>query len=418
MQKLNVLTVTILIIIIAIFIQVNRNTGSLTENNDFNTIEIKPGEEVYTYNSYIYIYGKNGIKIIKDNKILFDDSFTLKNPYAIYSYDKIGVLDRNGKTLRVYSSEGHLYTKNNLEEIFSFTINKNGYSSIIFKTGDGYQIDVYNKEGSIVYAIKDITYDEGVPINLSISEDNKFLAVTYFKTLGIGMESNIAFYSLNKDEMFGGIIEQNQFIGIIKFLNNNNFIAISDKKISIVKVDSVKNSPEVKKIVEKPLKNIIEHVKFLDDIGFLICYGDSILNDEDTIKKNTVIIYNLSGGKIGQYIADNHITDISTNKEGIIIREGRIFNAINASGDLIWNYHSTQDIKDIILFNDINKALIIKNDQITIVKINKKLTDKQLESEEQDKGKPPDNMIEENFSKEYNKEIEIGKNNKLEIETT
>ena len=367
-------------IIVVIYLNPNKNNNDKLTQKDFKTIDISSGEQVYTYDSYIYIYGKAGIKIMKDQNIILEDNFSLENPYVVTSYDKIAICDNNGKVVRIYSNSGHMYTINTVNNILGFTINKNGFLSIILKNDNNYQIDIYNKDGDNIYSIKDISYDQGVPVGISISQDNKVLAVSYIQTTSATVDSNIVFYSIQDNKLFGGFVKQEQVAGIIKFVDNSNLVCVSDKEIFIIKSNSAQNSEQSKEIYKKPLNNVLNDVKFLDGIGYLVCYGQSILNSEEAMEENTLVFYNQSGGEIGKYYKKGQsITNITANKYGAIVEEGRLFTAINTSGKKIWEYQATQDIKDVIFYENSNKAIIVTNTQIKIVKIDKKLVDKQID---------------------------------------
>ena len=367
-------------IIVVIYLNPNKNNNDKLTQKDFKTIDISSGEQVYTYDSYIYIYGKAGIKIIKDQNIILEDNFSLENPYVVTSYDKIAICDNNGKVVRIYSNSGHMYTINTVNNILGFTINKNGFLSIILKNDNNYQIDIYNKDGDNIYSIKDISYDQGVPVGISISQDNKVLAVSYIQTTSATVDSNIVFYSIQDNKLFGGFVKQEQVAGIIKFVDNSNLVCVSDREIFIIKSNSAQNSEQSKEIYKKPLNNVLNDVKFLDGIGYLVCYGQSILNSEEAMEENTLVFYNQSGGEIGKYYKKGQsITNITANKYGAIVEEGRLFTAINTSGKKIWEYQATQDIKDVIFYENSNKAIIVANTQIKIVKIHKKPVDKQID---------------------------------------
>ncbi|WP_317366418.1 DUF5711 family protein [uncultured Tyzzerella sp.] len=380
--KLTIIVTMFIAIITAISIYLNpdKNTTKSLEKKDFKSIDISPGEQVYTYNGYIYIYGKSGIKVIKGEKTLLEDKFSLENPYVVTSYNKLAIGDKNSKVIRVYSNEGHMYTQNTANNILGFTINKNGFLVVILKNDINYQIEIYNNSGENIYSIKDISFNEGVPIGVSISEDNKILSVSYIKTMGATVDSNIVFYSIEENNIFGGVVKQNQIVGVIKFMDNSNIVFISDKEIFVVKCSSAKTAEQVKEIYKKPLNNVLKDVSFLDGIGYVICYGQPIIKSEDSIEDNTIAFYNQSGGEIGKYYKkEKNITNIFSNKFGAILQDARLFTALDKSGKKLWEYQATQDIKDVIFYDSDNKALIVTNDKIKIVKIDKTLVDKQID---------------------------------------
>lgn len=379
-NSLFVAIIILIVIIVAMYFNLNQNGNKKLAQKDFQTLDINAGENVYTYNSYIYIYGKSGLKILKDENVVLEDTFSLENPYVVTSYDKIAICDNNGKVVRVYSSAGHIYTINSVNNVYGFTINKNGVLAIISKNTSNYEIDVYNKDGENLYSIKDISYEEGVPAGISISDNNKTLAVSYIKTTSATVDSNIVLYSITDNKVFGGFVKQNQITGIIKFLDNSNLVCVSDGEIFLIRVTSSQNSDQTKEIYKKPLNNVLNYVKFLDGVGYLVCYGQPLLNNEEAMQENTLVFYNTSGGEIGKYYKkDQNISNLFANKYGAVIQDGRLFTAVSTSGNKIWEYQATQDIKDVIFYENSNKAIIVTNTQIKIVKIDKKLFDKQID---------------------------------------
>ncbi len=375
-----ILVVILIICFIYFFLSLKQNLNKNIIQKDFKTINIATGEQIYTHGPYIYIYGKSGIKIFKNDTLLFEDSFSFENPYIATSYDKFAICDSNNKVAKVYSNNSLMYTINATNNILGFTVNKAGFLSIVFKNEDNYQIEVYNDTGDNIYSIKDISYNEGVPINLSISDDNKTLTVSYIKSKGATIDSNIVFYSMEEQKVFGGFIKSDQIVGITKFINKNNFVCVSDKEIFIINVNSTKDNEHVKEIYKKPLNNVLKSVKFLDGIGYMICYGKPT-NPENFLSENTIIFYNSSGGEIGKYYEKNqNITNIYVNKYGAVLEKNRLFNAINLSGKKLWEYQATQDIKQVNFYNDPNTAIIVTNNEIKIVKISRHLLDKQIEN--------------------------------------
>lgn len=409
--KFTIIAIVFIVAIIAIslYFDKGKKDNVKVEKKDFKSIQINAGEQVYTHNSYIYIYGKAGIKIIKDDKIILEDSFSLESPYISTSYDKIAIGDKNGKIVRVYSNEGHMYTVNEVTNVLGFSINKNGFLSIILKNDANYEVKVYNNTGENAYFVKDISYNEGVPVSASISADDNVLAVSYIKTIGATVDSNIVFYSIRDGQMFGGYIKQDQIAGIIKFLGNSNLICISEKEIFIIKSNGQQNSEQVKEIYKRPLNNVLKGLQFLDGVGYVVCYGQPILSSQDFIQENTVVFYNESGGEIGKYYKkDENISHIKGNKFGAILQDGRLFTAIDTSGRKIWQYQATQYIKDVMFYDNDSKAIIVTNNEIKIVKIDKILLDKQIDP----------NNTETTTQETSEKQTEITSDKKQQSDTT
>ena len=299
----------------------------------------------------------------------------MENIYTVSSNDKIILGDKQGKTLRIYNKKGNMYSINHTNPIISFTVNQNGYAAFIAKASSSYEILVYNDLGENIFSLTNITYKEGIPINLSLS-NNFSLAVSFLKIDASIIETDIAIYSLLQDEntnnsMFGAFKKTNQLAGIIKFLDTDNLLVLSDKELSIISVNA--NNNYVNEAVKIPFNNKIDFISFLDNSKFVLYYGEELIQtEENKIPKNTAIIYNSNGRKVSQITFNNNITNVFSNKLGFIVAKDRLFTGYASTGEKIFEYQATQDIKSMQFFNSNNKALLVTENEIRIFELNKK----------------------------------------------
>ncbi|MFI3230715.1 MAG: DUF5711 family protein [bacterium] len=360
-------------------------------NNTVTTIDINFGENVYTHKSYIYIYGKNGIKILKDDNIILEDKFSIENPYVVTCEDKIAIGDKNGKIIRVYSSTEQLYTLDFTNSILGFNINKNGYISVITKVNESYGIDVHNENGVELYTIKDISLNEGIPVSSAISHDNRVLSVSYLNIYDPNVSSNIVLYSMSNNMAFGGYTKKNQIVSNLNFSSDNNLIGISGKELFIVKINTSADNPSSREAYQNTFVNKIKYIEFLDLDNFVVCYGAPILGEDSSIENNTLVFYNSSGSERGKYISPDDIMTLEANEYGVIISNSRLFRGISTSGSKIWEYQATQDIKKVLYYQSKNNIVITTNNTIKITRINKTLFDADITSIEQDQEQAENN---------------------------
>ena len=375
MKKVIFFLIALLIIISTAIFQKKLNNSKSETVTKYEKIDISPGEDIYTYKDYIYIYGKSGIKIYHNTNEIFTESFLMENIYTVSSNDKIILGDKQGKTLRIYNKKGNMYSINHTNPIISFTVNQNGYAAFIAKASSSYEILVYNDLGENIFSLTNITYKEGIPINLSLS-NNFSLAVSFLKIDASIIETDIAIYSLLQDEntnnsMFGAFKKTNQLAGIIKFLDTDNLLVLSDKELSIISVNA--NNNYVNEAVKIPFNNKIDFISFLDNSKFVLYYDEELIQtEENKIPKNTAIIYNSNGRKVSQITFNNNITNVFSNKLGFIVAKDRLFTGYASTGEKIFEYQATQDIKSMQFFNSNNKALLVTENEIRIFELNKK----------------------------------------------
>ncbi len=374
-NKKKFFSILIIFIIIIIFMIFKNIFAKNSDAIQYEKIEVNSGENIYTYKDYIYIYGKSGIKIYQNTDLIYEEAFDMENPYMVSSYDKIVIGDFSGKTIRIFNSSSLLYYVNHSESILSCTVNKNGYSAIISKTDSLYEILVFNNKGENIFYLSDITSSEGIPVNLALSNDNLSLAVSFLNIESSYIESNIAIYSLSQDENTDSLIaafkKSNQMSAIIKFVDYQNLVILSDKELSIISVKESSNS--VKELSNIEFKNTIDFVRFLNTSYFALIYGTALEGqDKSAVNQNSAILYNALGGKVKEISFDKDITGIYANAYGFVVAQNRFFEGYSTSGTKVFEYQATQDIKDVQFFGSTDRLLILTENEIKILKLSKK----------------------------------------------
>jgi len=354
-------------------------------NTAISTISYEANSQAdfYTYNKNIYYCTKDGIQLINsDGNSLWSDTFNMISPYIAYDAGIVAVCEKNGRTLRIYNQTGKLYGIDTENPIITFSVNVNGYSCVIIQQNDSeYTINVYNSSGEIISDGKYI-FDNGVPIATDISNDNKVLAVSLLNINDIKMQSNVLFYYLNKDQaktvessdgMFSSFIKEDEVVAIIKFMEDNSLITVSDKEIVCLKVNDESAERSTQKWLIK-LKNKIKAIDFPENKYVAVAYGDSFINAEEPEQENTVKWFNLNGERVNTFISNKNITGLYSGINATIVAMGRTFKAIGNKGGSIWEYNAIQDVKKILFVDSTSKILFITPISAEILNINQKVS--------------------------------------------
>lgn len=377
-----IVTLCFIVIIVLMLISFFPLNISNTGQQSYKSIPINSGENIYVNGSNIYVYGKIGLKIYNDDNLEFESSFTYENPVVATDTDKIAIGDKNSKTIRLYNSSSLMYTLNMSHSILGFNVNLNGYCSVIMKVGEYYQVEVFNNFGESAYTIRDISLSEGIPITSTISPDNKVMAVAYLKINESVSSTNISVHYIDESQLFAGFVKFNQIVGILSFTKDNNLIGASDKELFIIEVNTNKNMLGATEVYRQVFGNNIKYIKFLNNQNFAIYYGTPLFNNENSFANNTLVIYNSSGTKRGEYTFDDVANDIFVGELGVVLAKNRFFIGVNRSGNKVWEYQAIQDIKQVEFYGKENYVAIVTNDEIRLTKINSALVDTQLISEQ------------------------------------
>lgn len=321
---------------------------------------------------------KDGISFINaDGSEAMSRTYNIASPVMIGEGSVVAVLEKGGNSIYVYNSEGEMYQVTLPFPILNCSINQTGYVSAILKKDDNYMINVFNNKG-ILQSEGSLVYKNKIPIATDVSNDGRILAICFLDSSNVEINSFVNFYYLNAGEASeyqneDGLFavsgdNSDQIIGIIKFMDNNALVTVSDKEIAVYEPEK----KPVKKAV-LPLYNKISAVSFGDTNYFALAYGDKIANQpsENSEKEGMVGIYDLSLNKTGEFLADGKVNYLYCGLNSVIIGEDRNFSAVTNGGSLIWKYTSLQDTKQVNFVGSTSKILLAGSTEANIIKITK-----------------------------------------------
>lgn len=344
----------------------------------------------------IYILGKNiteeDISVInldteKTNQIhvyskyialLNDKNITLYNKYgeetttinvnintALFnsSGNYLAIAEEGGNEICVIFDKSYLWSNSIEGEILQIYVNKNGFLAVV-TTDSTYKsiLTVYNSSGSQLFK----SYFASTRIiDVSISNDNEYVAIGELDTSGTLIQSNIKIISIKnaQSDSDNAIIytynaNSNSLITNIKYQNNGQLICMYDDKIAIIKDEQ---STDILNIEED------------EDIAFVsIDFSNSIVYiDEESagfFTTNSIIkIKNTSNNQEYIYTIEEIVKEMYVREDVLAVNIGTELYFFNTMGWLIKKYSGTQEIANFIFSSEI--AAIIQKDKIIIIEL-------------------------------------------------
>lgn len=388
-QKYILLIGAFLAMALLIFMEYKDNMKSITDNSvNQNKVdaeilyETNSRTNFYTYKKNVYYCTKDGMQMLNSKgKTLWSDTFTMVTPYINYDGEIVGVCEEGGKSLYVYNSNGILYRKDMEYPITSFSVNLNGYASVITKGESEYKIMVITSSGEVI-SESIIALVDGIPVATDVSNDNKVYAVSLININDIKMQTRVVFYYVGKKsvteeetvDMFASFKRDDQIAPIIKFMDNNNFIVVTDKEIIGVEINN-QNGERYKEKWAKELKNKVTAIDFPENKFIAVAYGESFINADEPEEKGTVKWYNTSGEEINVHKSEKAVISLTSDYGATIINSGRNFKAISYKGGEIWNYNAIQDVDSMMFVENTNNVLFITPKKAEIFDVKKKITE-------------------------------------------
>lgn len=339
---------------------------SITENNlDYIEIDTENSPNIFAYDKYIVTLKKNTLtQYSQSGKKEGSLEIQVSDPIFDAEGKYLVVAEKNKQKIYLIYNDNIVWEKDIEGNISKINVNKNGYTSVII-SGTTYKsvIAVYDKEGKELFK----TYlSSTVAVDSSISEDNKYMSFGEVNTSGTLIQSSIKTVSIEKAKQTpsDSIIntydaEQNDLIINIQYQDKNRLICMYNSSIHIIK----DGKDEVLVSLNEKDNNITFSDIELSSNAYRI-----IEKSAGLFKSNsTVEIYNTTSKKQNIYNFNGVAKKVYSYGNIIAIDLGSEVLFINMNGWLIKKYNSAQDIKNIVLTD--NLAGIVYRDKIEFISL-------------------------------------------------
>ena len=339
---------------------------SITENNlDYIEIDTENSPNIFAYDKYIVTLEKNTLtQYSQSGKKEGSLEIQVSDPIFDAEGKYLVVAEKNKQKIYLIYNDNIVWEKDIEGNISKINVNKNGYTSVII-SGTTYKsvIAVYDKEGKELFK----TYlSSTVAVDSSISEDNKYMSFGEVNTSGTLIQSSIKTVSIEKAKQTpsDSIIntydaEQNDLLINIQYQDKNRLICMYNSSIHIIK----HGKDEVLVSLNEKDNNITFSDIELSSNAYRI-----IEKSAGLFKSNsTVEIYNTTSKKQNIYNFNGVAKKVYSYGNIIAIDLGSEVLFINMNGWLIKKYNSAQDIKNIVLTD--NLAGIVYRDKIEFISL-------------------------------------------------
>ena len=324
----------------------------------------RENSKIYAFDQYIGVLEKNEFKIYnstaKEEKKL---NLEITNPIFSASGRYLTVSEKKGSKIYYISDKNILWEKKLEGEIVQVDVSKNGYVAVsCLDSARKTNIKVFNEKGDLLFT----TFISSARVtDITISNDNKYLAIAEVDTSGIVIESKVEVISIEKaktkpeeSKISTYNFENNELIINIEYQEKDRLICMSkDRIIRLLEdgtQDEISNNKDKKVVFETIELN--SDIVIVEERATNLFSADSYLTITNTDNKNQV-----------NYTAKLVSKDIYTKNNVIALNLGNEIEFISTSGWLIKRYMAKQEITDITLGSNI--AGIIYRDKIEIINL-------------------------------------------------
>ena len=377
-KKIIILTIIIVFIVIAIvtigLYSTNDQAREWIDKNIFRkevlqdkvaTIDLKENQDsnIYAFNKYIGILNKTKFSIYNSTgsqeKTL---DLQISNPIWGSANRFLAIAENKGKKVYLISDKDISWEAEVEGNISQVHVNKNGYVAVVIvDTSYKTVIKTYNPQGKELFN----TYLSSTrAVDVSISNDNKYLAIAEVDTSGTMIQSSIKIISIDKastdptnslENTYKG--EENKLITNIKYQNKNKLVCMYTDSIH-----QIENGEDITLIDNQNKKVIFQSVNLankacsIEEKSSGLFTADSLVN-----------IVNIENHEIKQYTASSVTKELYTYGNIIAINLGTEVEFISTDGWLVKRYVANQEITNIVVSDSI--AGIIYRDKIEIVNL-------------------------------------------------
>lgn len=330
------------------------NVKNITISKDENV-------QVFAYDKYICVLRKKTLEFYnrigkKENTIEVD----ITNAEFSASGRYLAISEKNGQKFYLISGKEKIYENEIEGNISQISVNRNGYLSVVISnTSYKSVVDVFDKDGKEIFRTNLRT---ARVVDVSVSQDSKYLAIAEVDLSGIIIKSSIQIVSMelaqtNPEDAFINKYEASvgKLIMNIKYQEKNNLICMYNDSIDIL----VEN--ENKEFIKYEEKKLAFVTIELNNRIILVEENSSGEYTSDTYMN----ILNPQNGKAKKYITSNVAKSIITSENKIAINFGTELHIINIEGILIKKYKSNAEINNVVMTD--NLAAIVYSDKITII---------------------------------------------------
>lgn len=377
-KKLIIATIIAIIVVAAIIAiglyNTNKQARTWIDKNIFRkeiqqdkaaTIEISENQNsnIYAFNKYIGILDKTKFTIYgntgsKEKEL----EIQISNPIFNAANRFLAIAENKGQKLYLITDKEITWEAEIEGNISQILVNKNGYVAVVIvDTSYKTVIKMYNPQGKELFN----TYLSSTrAVDVSISNDNKYLAIAEIDTSGTIIQSNIKVISIDKassdptnslENTYKS--EENKLITSIKYQDKNKLVCMYTDSIHEI----VNEKDET--LIESKDKKVIFQSILLNGNACQIEEKSSGLFTADS----QVNIINIDSKSIKQYTADSITKELYTYGNIMALNLGTEIEFINTDGWLVKRYVANQEITNIVVSD--NLAGIIYRDKIEIVNL-------------------------------------------------
>ena len=329
------------------------------------TIDLKEGQNanVYAFNKYIGILDQAKFTVYSNSGSKEKElDVQISNPLYSSANRFLAIAEKGGQKFYLITDKDVSWdatVEGNISQVF---VNKNGYVAVVITgTLNKTVIKMYNPSGKAMFTQYLSTTRA---IDVSISNDNRYLAIAEIDTSKTVLQSNVKIISIEKAEKNADDYLEKTYssatgklITNIRYQDKNKLVCMYTDGISVIENDQENTLVDTKdkKIAFQSI-DIDNNICYVEEKSSGLFTADSVVN-----------ITNIDNKSSKQYTVNYVAKEIFTNVDIIALNLGTDIEFINTGGWLVKRYVANQEITNVVVSSNI--AGIVYRDKIEIINL-------------------------------------------------
>lgn len=315
-------------------------------------------------------YTPDGVSYINANgDTVWSAGINMLMPMAVTSGDYAVIADMSGNSVCVFNTSGQVSSLTMPYAICDVDVASQGAFAVMLESDKTNYVNLYDKNGNVVYEMQTTLDKSGYPLDMTISDDGRKLFTSYINIAGNSVQDNLAAYNFgdvgqnsNADRMVGGYMFENEVVPKVEFIDNDTVAAFGTNTISIY---DMKEKPSFKTDIK--FENEIRSVFYNKD------YIGVIQDNQEETSEHMykVQVYDLKGNKkfddyidfpySNVYAADKEIIISGGNNCLIYRKDGSVKFDGTLSGNINSIVPSGNHLEYIVVYDTVTETIKLKS---------------------------------------------------------
>ena len=307
------------------------------------------------------------VKCSRDNLIYLDSNgneqwtypLSLTDPVLKTEGSYLLVADYGGKSLLTFSGKEMRWEKELDNNIINADINSKGYVTVVHgEERSRGAVSVYNRQGMICFTIGKA---ENFILSSKVSPKLKSVFINSIDTSGININTVMEFSDLNGKMLNNKILKENTLFPSAWYMENDSLLVVGDKMFLILDKD-------LKEKLQQTVNGKIFSSCIADGKYAVVAANPEEVTGIFESGSSGIWVYDADGEKISEYNIKGEVRNINSFDDVIGVNSGNKLRFIDIDGELLAEYSSNEEIKEVFFINR-REVLAICKDKFLVIKM-------------------------------------------------